>query len=166
MPARACDVMLLFCGIVLVFVRPPCKSICRVDITEQANNKTPLRPVGQQQHMNFQGIYSICTWGWSRLNGRNDLNCLLEGLSSLQCPVWKFLLKGCTSHSYDKSWRKNIPCLPKIQPIPKSWWPSPEALTEAWDAKRLDQQSVMIINVNFDNRKKYLYELYKLLTSL
>ena len=45
MPPRACDMMLLFCGIVLVFVRPSCKSIYRVYITKQANNKTPLRPV-------------------------------------------------------------------------------------------------------------------------
>ena len=41
---RACDVILLFCGI-LVFVRPSCKPMYRVYITKQANNKTPLRPV-------------------------------------------------------------------------------------------------------------------------
>ena len=38
MPARACDVMLLFCGILLEFVRPSCKSIYRIYITKQANN--------------------------------------------------------------------------------------------------------------------------------
>ena len=38
MPARACDVILLFCGILLEFVRPSCKTIYRVYITKQANN--------------------------------------------------------------------------------------------------------------------------------
>ena len=41
MPARACDMMLLFCGIVLAFSRPSCKSILSVDTTERVNNKTP-----------------------------------------------------------------------------------------------------------------------------
>ena len=36
MPSRACDVMLLFCGILHVFVRSSCKSIYRVYITKQA----------------------------------------------------------------------------------------------------------------------------------
>ena len=36
-PTRACDLMLLFCGIVLVFVRTSCKSIYRVYITKQRN---------------------------------------------------------------------------------------------------------------------------------
>ena len=44
MPVRPCDVM-LFCGILLVFVRPSCKSIYRVYRTKQTNNKTPPRPV-------------------------------------------------------------------------------------------------------------------------
>ena len=38
-------VMLLFCGILHVFVRPSCKSIYRVYITKRANNLTPLPPV-------------------------------------------------------------------------------------------------------------------------
>ena len=36
MSSRACDVMLLFCGIFHVFVRPSCRSIYRVYITKQA----------------------------------------------------------------------------------------------------------------------------------
>ena len=44
MSSRACDVM--FCGILHGFVRPSCKSIYRVYITNQANwNIAPLRPV-------------------------------------------------------------------------------------------------------------------------
>ena len=43
MAARACDVKLLFCGIVLVFVRPSCKHM--VYIAKQVNNKNPPRPV-------------------------------------------------------------------------------------------------------------------------
>ena len=35
MPARACDVMLLFCGIVLVFVRPSCKSVYTIPMLSQ-----------------------------------------------------------------------------------------------------------------------------------
>ena len=39
---RACDVMLLFCGIVIVFVRPSCKSIYRVYIIKQANDNSSV----------------------------------------------------------------------------------------------------------------------------